>query len=73
LKDVTGLRSNEDDMERLRLESRRAYLPKRETQQIEMLRVLIRDEEEMFKYEKRTKEEMERHEMDKQIINLADR
>ena len=60
-------------MERLRIESRRTYLPKREAQQIEMLRALIRDEDQMFKHEKRTKEEIERHEMDKRIIELADR
>jgi len=57
---------------KLRELSRQHYLEKREKEQLEYLRRVIRDEEYLFKSEKLSKKEMQKHLMNKKILELAE-
>lgn len=65
---ATGKKMN---MDRLREESRRAYLKKREERELALLKQSIQDEKELFKGVKLTKAERKRMELGEQILNLA--
>lgn len=59
-------------MSSLRKKARQEYLKKREAQQLEILRRTVREEELLFRDEKLTPEEVERHERNKELLRLAE-
>lgn len=66
--ELTGTSMNID---KLREESRRVYLKKREERELELLKQSIRDEEDLFKDEKLTEHEKKRIEIGKKILSMA--
>lgn len=61
-----------DALPGLRERSRQEYLKLRETQQLELLRKQIEDEEFLFRDQKLTKREREQHEYNKKVLALAE-
>ena len=59
-------------MERLREQSRRAYLKKREERELTLLKQSLQDEEELFKGQELTAAEKRRIELNKKILAAAD-
>jgi pre-mRNA-splicing factor ATP-dependent RNA helicase DHX16 len=59
------------NLDRLREESRRAYLKKREERELELLKISLQDEEYLFKGEKLTEKERKKIEIGKQILSMA--
>ena len=66
--DETG---EEMTLDRLREQSRRAYLKKREEQQVNLLELELQEEEELFRGQKLTKAERKRIELGKQILTMV--
>lgn len=61
----------EVNIDRLRQDSRSAYLKKREEREVELLKQQLKDEEEMFQGAKLTETERKRIELGKQILNMV--
>jgi len=59
-------------LERLREESRRAYLKKREEREVALLKQSLEDEEELFKGAKLTEAERKRIEVGKKILSMVE-
>jgi len=70
-----ALLEEEDDEDellvKLREISRQHYLGKREKEQLEYLKRIVNDEEYLFKNEKLTKKEKQRHQMRKKVLEYA--
>ena len=62
----------EMNLEKLREQSRSAYLKKREERELALLKQSLEDEEELFRGAKLTDAERKRIELDKQIIRMAE-
>eukprot|EP00842_Homolaphlyctis_polyrhiza_P002179 jgi/Hompol1/2962/HPOL_003083-RA len=60
------------EMPNLRNKSRRAYLEKREIQQLELMKARIRDEEFLFHGEKMTKKEQRELRLNKEIVKIVE-
>jgi pre-mRNA-splicing factor ATP-dependent RNA helicase DHX16 len=59
-------------MERLRVESRRAYLKKRQEREVGLLKQSLQDEEELFRDQKLTAAERKRIELGKKILKMVE-
>lgn len=59
-------------LERLRVESRRAYLKKRQEREVNLLKQSLQDEEELFRDQKLTAAERKRIELGKKIIKMVE-
>eukprot|EP00954_Amorphochlora_amoebiformis_P000705 54804-Amorphochlora_amoeboformis.AAC.1 len=60
-------------MKKLREMSRQHYLGKREKEQIEYLRRIVKDEEYLFQNEKLSKKEMQKHKMRKKLLDIVEK
>lgn len=70
IKDEHGRELN---LERLRAESRRAYLKKRQEREVTLLKQSLEDEEELFRNQKLSAAERKRIELGKQIIKMVEK
>jgi len=59
-------------LDRLRVESRRAYLKKRQEREVTLLKQSLQDEEELFRNQKLTVEERKRIELGRKIIKMVE-
>lgn len=59
-------------LDRLRMESRRAYLKKRQEREVNLLKQSLQDEEELFRDQKLTAAEQKRIELGKKILKMVE-
>lgn len=71
-KEMLNDEDEETLMPKLRELSRQHYMEKREKEQVEYLRRIVRDEEYLFKSEKLSKKEAQKHLMNKKVLALAE-
>jgi pre-mRNA-splicing factor ATP-dependent RNA helicase DHX16 len=62
----------EDVLEKLREKSRQEYVKKREIQKVEELKLIVQDEDFIFKDQALTHRERQRHEYNKELLRLAE-
>jgi len=72
-KDILDGGDMEDMLPQLRKISRQTYLTKREKEQLELIKRVVRDEEYLFKSEKLTKREQARHQAMKKMLEMAEK
>lgn len=70
---IVGEDGKELNLERLRMESRRAYLKKRQEREVTLLKKSLEDEEELFRDQKLSASERKRIELGKQIIKMVEK
>jgi pre-mRNA-splicing factor ATP-dependent RNA helicase DHX16 len=69
---IVGEDGKQMNMERLRLESRRAYLKKRQEREVTLLKQSLEDEEELFRDQKVTEAERKRIQLGKNILKMVE-
>jgi pre-mRNA-splicing factor ATP-dependent RNA helicase DHX16 len=70
---VIGDDGDEMTLEKLRMESRRAYLKKRQDREVTLLKQSLQDEQELFKDQKLTETERKRIALSKQILKMVEK
>jgi pre-mRNA-splicing factor ATP-dependent RNA helicase DHX16 len=70
---VIGEDGQELTLDRLRMESRRQYLKKRQEREVTLLKQSLQDEEELFRNSKLTAAERKRIELGKKIISMVEK